>query len=292
MKTFTKVSLSLAGILFVIGLTLNLLGVFMGGRPESNRYYEEHWRDLHWIGGWASYIGSDGVHLGGENGIHVDSSGVSIGGEKGIHVSHHSDSEGEKQTLESGELTGLTGIETDMSCADIKVQEGAYPAVSLSWNLDNYAMSYKIEDGILKVEDESWQKFGSSNINIDCKVLLTLPKEMQIEKLDLSTDMGDIEIDADITVKKVDLSTDMGDITSRGLQCKELNAESDMGEVILHMSGGRRDYNWDVETNMGELNIDGEIRNGGLGEISERGGSGDKSIEAYTSLGNIELYFD
>lgn len=292
MKTITKLCLTVAGVLFVVGLALNQMGDFLGGRAESVQYYEDCWNTFPWTDGWGPIrVSSSGVHLGGENGIHVDSSGVSVGGEKGIRVGHFSAPEGEKTVRESGALTGITAIEADVDCADIRVQEGEAVSVSLSWNLSRYEMHYQVEDGLLKVEDESWGKGGGENLNIDCKVILTVPQGTHLDRLDLSTDMGDIQVDAGLTAEKAELSTDMGDVTSRGLSADEVSAESDLGEVVLHMPGSREDYTWDVGTSMGEILVDGAKRNGGLGDIVDRGGSGEKSIEAYTSLGNIELHF-
>lgn len=292
MKTITKLCLCVAGVLFVVGLALNQVGSFLGGRAESAQYYEDRWSGFSWTDGLGPIrVNSSGVHLGGENGIHVDSSGVSIGGEKGIQVGRSSVPEGEKTVRESGALTGITAIEADLDCADIWVQEGEEISVSLSWNLSRYEMSYQVEDGLLKVEDESWGKGNGDNFSIDCKVIFTVPQGTHLERLDLSTDMGDIQVDAGLTAKNAQLSTDMGDVTSRNFAAEELSAESDLGEVVLHMPGSREDYTWDLGTSMGELTVDGTKRNGGLGDISDRGGTGDKSIEAYTSLGDVELHF-
>ena len=89
MKRGIKICLALAGTLFALGLTLNLVGTAMGGRRESNRYFEDRWEEISYDREWGPIlVGSDGIHIGGENGIHVDSGGVSIGGDSGIHVGH------------------------------------------------------------------------------------------------------------------------------------------------------------------------------------------------------------
>lgn len=294
MKRAIKICLALAGTLFALGLVLHLTGTAMGGRRESIQYFEDRWENIS-HGDWDHIsVNSDGVHIGGENGFHLDSDGVSIGGDHGLHVGHH-DGNGHserKQLLESGELTGITAIEVDVDCGDVWVQEGENFSVSLDWNLNNYNMSYEVKNGVLKVEDESWGSFKiSSDIVIACKVLVTVPSGTALDKLDLSTAMGDIEVDAAVTAKKADLSTNLGDVNCLGLQAKELEAESDLGDIELHLPGAREDYAWELETGMGDLFLDGEKQSGGLGDITSRGGSGKNKVEAAASLGSIKVYF-
>lgn len=295
MKKGIKLCLSLAGTLFVLGLALNLVGAAMGGRRESNRYFQDRWDEISYDGEWGPIlVGSDGVHIGGTNGIHVDSDGVNIGGEHGIHVGHNGvgSYSGEKQLVESGELTGITSLDVDMDCGDISVQEGTGFSVSLVWNMDHYTMTYRVENGVLKVEDESWDgiKWGD-NFNMECKATLTIPAGTALDALDLSTEFGDIEVDAAITARSADLSTSMGDINCQSLQADELDAESDMGDVILHLPGSREDYSWDLETNMGTLTVDGQRQSSGMGEISALGGYGPNYVKAQADMGDIQVHF-
>ena len=294
MKRGIKICLALAGTLFALGLTLNLVGSAMGGRRESNRYFEDRWEEAFHNGKWGSIlVGSDGVHIGGENGIHVDSDGVSIGGDSGIRVGHGDrEGAGEKQSLESGKLEGITSVEVDVDCGDLQVQKGEEFSVSLGWNLRNYTMRYQVENGVLKVEDESWGegKWGD-NFNVECKMILTVPAEWALDVLKLSTEFGDIEVDADITAVEADLSTSMGDVVCRSLQARDLEAKSDMGDVVIHLPGDQGEYAWDLETSMGTLTVDGQTRNSGMGDISDQGGNGPNYVEAEAAMGDIQIYF-
>lgn len=295
MKRGIKLCLGLAGTLFVLGLALYLTGSAMGGRRESDQYYEDRWEDFSLGKAWGPIlVNSDGVHIGGENGVHVDSDGVSVGGENGIRVGHYGDGKetGEKQILESGTLEGISSVEVDVDCGDLWVQEGEEFAVSLSWNLRNYSMSYQVENGTLKVEDKSWGgvKWGD-NFNVECKMILTVPAGTALDALDLSTAFGDIEVDAALTAVEADLSTNMGDVVCRNLRAGELDAKSDMGDVLIHLPGGREEYTWELETSMGALTVDGQTQNSGLGDIATQGGYGPNSVEAETSMGDIQVYF-
>lgn len=294
MKKGIKLCLALAGSLFALGLVLTLTGTALGGRMESQQYCWERWKDFSWDNRWGSVqVNSDGVHIGGENGIHVDSAGVSIGGEHGLHVGHHDEGEysGRKQLMESGALTGITAVEVDIDCGDIWVQEGETLSVSLDWNLNNYTMTYQVENGVLKVEDETWGSGHLGTLNIDCSAVITIPAGTDLREVKLSTDMGDVDVDAAITAREATLSTNMGDVTCLGLQADQLDAESDMGDVTLCLPKSREDYSWELKTDLGELTVDGEVQSSGVGKLTDRGGSGKNRVEASSSMGNVEISF-
>lgn len=289
MKKPVKFCLSIAGTLLAVGVVCMVAGAVMGGRGETDRYFEENWRSAPWA---HVLTRGEGIHIGGENGIHVDDTGVDIGGEHGLHLEHYGSGSGAAQNIESGALSGVSSIEVDVDCADVRIQEGESCSVSLSWELSNYSMAWEMTDGRLAVTSDSWPGITSGGFGNNCKAVITLPAGTALDTLEISTDLGDIEITGDITVRKADLSTDLGDVTCQGLQAGELEAETDLGDVELHVPGPQKDYNWELETNMGELYLDGEKRSGGLGTIAEQGGSGENSLDASSALGNVQVDFE
>ena len=290
MKKTIKIWLALTGTLFALGLALNLVGTAMGGRRESRQYYEERWEDFSWNNALGPIqVNSNGVHIGGKNGIHVDSDGVDIGGEHGIHVGHHNENgySGEKQLVESGALSGITAIEVDVDCGDIRLQEGEAFSVSLDWNLSNYVMSYQVEDGVLKVEDESWGN-TKTPFNVTCAVLVTIPSGANLDEVDLSTNMGNIEVDTAISVKEASFSTELGDVTAKALQATSLEAESDLGDVTVAVPAECKSLSYTLSTDLGEVYFNGEIQKNPTIVVK----SDQKYyVEATTSLGNVNLEY-
>lgn len=291
MKKGTKWILGTAGILVAAGLLFLGVGFVMGGGRESRHYYEQRWEELRQDGvRGAVEAGPDGVSIGGENGIRVDSGGVSIGGEHGIHVGHHGSEYGEnKQALESGALTGIREIDVEVDCGDIWLETGEECSVSLDWNLSDYTMSYRVEDGVLKVEDESWGSGKLANgFSVACRVILTVPDNMSLDRLYLSTDMGDISADAAISVNRAELSTDLGDVTCRGLRALELEAESDLGDVAVELPEDCTDPGYSLSTDLGEVYVNGRTEKGSTAVTK---GKGSYFVEAQTSLGNVTLEY-
>lgn len=291
MKRTVKISLSLAGGLCAVGIVLWLAGFFMGGRAEVNRYYAERWNTFPWQGLFGPIrVNTEGIHIGGENGIHVDSSGVSIGGEHGIQVGHHSESDhsGRKQQLETGALTGVTSVEVDVDCGDVWVQEGDQVSASLSWNLSNYELNYRVENGVLKVESESWGIGHIGTLNINCKVIVTVPAGTALDGLEISTDMGDVEVDAAIAVQKAELSTNLGDVVCRNLQARELDAESDLGDITVAVPAECKGLSYDLSTDLGEVYFNGQRQKSSVVVVKS---DQEYYVEAKTSLGNVNLEY-
>lgn len=285
MKKLFKFCLSLAGMLLTVGIVSMAAGAVMGGRGASDRYFRENWSGSGWEKALeqlekavdhTELLGHHRWELLDRIPAHRDPEYLlpDVGGTYPIS------------------LDGLTAIEVDVDCADILIQEGESASIAMSWNLSNYAISHEIEDECLKITSESW---GSNklpdNFHIDCKVILTLPSGTELEKLALSTDMGDVDVDTDLAVKEAELSSELGDVTVQRLLADTLEADTDLGNVELYLPGRRADYTWELMTDLGELAIDGEVWSSGMGELTERGGSGKNSVEASSSLGNVQVYF-
>lgn len=293
MKGAAKWFLATAGTLLVVGLLLRGVGFALGGRTESRCYFEDIWEDHDWGEGssWGAIrIAPGEIHIGGENGIHVDGESVDIGGDRGIHVGHRSGNghSGQELLVESGVLTGVTSIEADLDCGDIRVREGESLTLSLSWNLNNYTMRYQVENGVLKVEDESWGNAKNNQMNIKCEALLTIPAGTALDVLELSTGWGDIEVDAAVTTREADLSTELGDVVCRKLQAIELGVESELGDVTVAVPAECKGLSYSLSTDLGEVRLNGKTqKNPTVVVLSDNG----YYVEAETDLGDVDLEY-
>lgn len=69
-----------------------------------------------------------------------------------------------------------------------------------------------------------------------------------------ATDLGDIKL-LDGSFGKMELENHMGDIKITGEVTADVNASCSMGAVKAELSGAESDYNYELETNMGEVEI-------------------------------------
>lgn len=296
MKRTVKICLCLAGCLLTIGLVLSLAGAAMGGRAESDRYFSDWAKGIRW---GALHIGSEGVHIGGDNGIHVDDDGISVGGRYGVHVGDdgihmggfHGNSGGfgaENRTTVQEDLAAFRELDVELGLADVTVRAGEGYAVDLQWDAgESYRMVYENRDGTLTVKSE-----GNVWLPGFCATaVITVPEGTVLEEMELSTALGDVRVEGGLSARSASLYTALGDVTSDGFTAGKLDAESDLGDVKLSLPGSREDYRWQLETDMGEITVDSQRQDGGLGTIACEGGSGKNSVDAATSLGNVEMCF-
>lgn len=264
MKRLIKWSLILAGLLLTVGVGLHTAGAVMGGGAESSRYFARHWEDFtdHW-GGIASHWG------------HMD----------GIL--------GETERRDSGALTDpVTAIDVDVDCGDITLREGKCFSVSVAWNFRGFTLDYELEDGVLKVESESRSSFLNGISGLENEVTITVPAGSALDSLELSTNLGDIDVDAACTANETNLSTNLGNVKCVGVWAAELTAESDLGDVDIRLPGSKGDYLWKLSTDLGKLSVDGERQSGSTVGAAIRGGTGKCRVEANSDLGDVSVRFD
>lgn len=80
---------------------------------------------------------------------------------------------------------------------------------------------------------------------------MTIPGEISAV-----TDLGDIQL-LDGSFGKMELENHMGDIKITGKVTADVNASCSMGAVKAELSGAESDYNYELETSMGEVEING-----------------------------------
>jgi len=288
MKRVSKTILAVAGIAAVLGVLFWAAGAALGGQRELDAAAEAN--------------GQGALHLGGEHGFHIDRQGIHIGSNTLDWDNDDDPSEADDSTvirdgnsITSSGLAAFTSLDVELTLGDVIVEEGEDYNIRLSWNVPTagkgFEMLYKSEDGKLTVWTEDSNAKMPDGKSWNSSAIITIPKGTELDEVDISTDLGDVSWSAAATAREVNLSTDLGDVTCSGLTAGELDAESDLGDVTLYLPGGREAYRWELETNMGDLSVDGKMQAGGLGTISNQGGSGENGVEASTALGNIEVYF-
>lgn len=261
MKRFVKWCLILVGVLLAVGIGLRVAGAVMGGRAESNSYYARRWNDFsdHW-GGFSHHWPVGGLL-------------------------------GETQTKNSGAIDDtITAIDVDVDCGDVTLRQGEYFSVSMAWNLRGFTLDYEVEDGVLKVESDSKSGFLNGVSGWKNEVTITVPVWAMLDKIDLSTNLGDVDVDVDaiFMVDEADLATNLGDVScGNGMDARKLTAETDLGDVKVSLLWGKENYRWELETDLGKVSMDGET----LTSAKLQSGKGTDRVEARSSLGDVSVRF-
>jgi len=110
-----------------------------------------------------------------------------------------------------------------------------------------------------------------------------------IPSLDLSTGMGDVEVDGIRVERSVEVSTGMGDVTLRGIgRLERIVASTGMGDVLID---GAECRGLSLSSGMGDIDVRGVSADeadlsSGMGDVDVRGSTFDR-LDAETGLGDV-----
>ena len=112
---------------------------------------------------------------------------------------------------------------------------------------------------------------------------------IQTKNLDVSVGAGYMNLDQ-MDVTEMDVEVGLGEFTAFGRIGREADIECSMGNVELELEGNERDYNYDLENSMGNVNL-GNENFSGLSQERYIDNGADKNINIECSMGNITVYF-
>ncbi|MBQ3544268.1 MAG: DUF4097 family beta strand repeat protein [Lachnospiraceae bacterium] len=209
------------------------------------------------------------------------------------------------EKLEYTVVDDFDSIDLEVDAADVVIKEG-----------EEFAIEYTLYEGAtFEVKNNTLyiNKYEGEYINIginletkDTYLTIYIPKDKDINIKKMDVDMGDIEIkndsgwrlnniniDADMgdieiegkVEGKIDIEADMGDVDIKGyLQC-DISVGADMGDVDICTYYNEEYYNYEIDVDMGEKNIE---KNGG--EMLE--GDYRFDIEVECDMGDVNLTFE
>lgn len=318
MKKFTKGCLITALILFVFGCAFWGICGYMGGfRQLDNlninreKFFSIGWNGFrwryngNWFGIWDDDFDDDWwpKSAGTPNLVEV--------GDK-IKTDYHA--------------SEITDIDIELGGNNLIIEESEDEYIWIANNSDVKTVKYTLKNGVFKLYYGE-TVYHWSDIGKNSNICLYLPKDMNLNTIDLEMGAGDIESivlaadeidleigagnfnieglfgdELDISVGagnaeidnidagKVSLEVGAGEIVVDDMTVKNLDLECGMGNVILTLSGDVTDYNYQVECAMGNILIGNNAYDGIIGERNINNGS-NRKIDVECAMGNIEIDF-
>lgn len=108
-----------------------------------------------------------------------------------------------------------------------------------------------------------------------------------IGKMEISCSAGNVEVD-NASVSDLYISLSAGNVDWSGDARGNINADSNMGNVTIRLSGDVDDYNYDVNSNMGSVTLNGKEYEGWSETINIQNGA-EKNIILSSNMGNIDV---
>lgn len=112
-------------------------------------------------------------------------------------------------------------------------------------------------------------------------------ERINIKCLDLSADLGDIDI-KDAVTEGMKITADMGDIDISGELRGKNKIDCDMGSINIETSLSQEEYDYDINVDMGDVEIGGDDKRNSYSKNNNAG----NSFVVENSMGDINIDFN
>lgn len=200
-----------------------------------------------------------------------------------------------------GEFEGIENLDIEASAGNFEIIEYSGDVIEvMAKNVSYRSELYQENDTLIFKENF---RFGILPINNDTNVKIYIPKNHQFNKVTIEVDAAsfkmsnlladELEVDVDagsfkadnITTIKAAIDVNAGDAKIDLLDSKKSEFDADVGDIKVTMVGTESDYSYEVDCNLGDVQVGSYSGEGLSDEYYYRGGN--RSIEADCNVGSI-----
>lgn len=190
-----------------------------------------------------------------------------------------------------GTFTGVEKLKLDTGVADCRI----IPYDGDTWKVtgSNLPSSFKCRQkgSELKIDSSnSWRIFGFDSGHVRLEIYI--PQSQEVEKIEIDAGVGNLEAgDEFLKCRELDIDSGVGDCTIRADITKKLDIDGGVGEIRLTLKGGEEDFNYDIDSGIGGLDIGG-AHHSGLGNEEKIHNDASKDIILDTGVGAVTIGFE
>lgn len=295
MNKFIKVCLSIAGILVAFGLVLFVIGAMFGGIKQT--------AGIARLGGFNYSFSDDGLIL--------------------STIDWDWEDEEYAQKEYEFEVADIDELKIEVGACRLNVEQ--YEGETYKVEAQNvYQLKCFVEDGVLAVD-------GTRDISSQIerrRVTIYVPKGVDLDNLDISLGAGSGRVES-ITAQEIEVEIGAGELEGTDLKAKEVKilvgagsvvfddcefedtkfdvgfgsavykgvltgdvtVDCGMGNVDMKLIGEREDFNYEIECDMGEVEID-RTKYSGMGSNKNEDNDAVKTMDLDCAMGHVSIRFD
>lgn len=143
-----------------------------------------------------------------------------------------------------------------------------------------------VDDGTLEIEGVVRVRRNGSG-----KITLIIPKNMKFKEVQLEIGAGEANIE-ELKVGYLDIEVGAGEAAIWELDVEQLDGEVGVGQLTAELVGSEEDYNYRIESGIGEVQVGGNSY-GGFGRtqnITNPGAS--RTIDMECGIGSVSIDFE
>ena len=143
-----------------------------------------------------------------------------------------------------------------------------------------------VEGGTLHVE--GGQRLGVNNNR--ARIVIRIPRNYSFAEFDLEVGAGEATVDG-VIANEASIDVGAGEAKITNLDAKEIDAGADVGELYIQLVGKQEDYSYNLECDIGAVQI-GEESYTGLGtEKKIKNPDAKRFLEADCNIGEVQIDF-
>lgn len=147
---------------------------------------------------------------------------------------------------------------------------------------NNKNIKYSYEDGKVLIKQNNVNKWYF-NKNNNSKLIIFIPSEISLEKINLKNNVGDVKIDFE-KISNLNIDLDVGDIFVKSILGGKNIIKSNIGDINLELSLKQEDYKFEFDKDIGDAKLNND-------KIKKDTiiGNGNNSLKIATNIGDINI---
>ncbi|MDE6622721.1 MAG: DUF4097 domain-containing protein [Lachnospiraceae bacterium] len=183
-------------------------------------------------------------------------------------------------TTADSDLEAFDTLNVDANLMDVTITAGEQFYLSCEYS-EGLEPVYEVKNGTLTIKQRSYwnQKWGVNNSQ--CSLTLTIPEQTAMNKIDVHTALGNIQLEG-ISASECELLSNLGNCTLKKCSFDESHLTTNLGEIsVRDTSLGKAEMNND----MGEI----ELKTCTFGDLSITASMGGVKVDAAQDLDGYDI---
>lgn len=178
-----------------------------------------------------------------------------------------------------------------MDAGMLKVVKGKGKEIKVITTSKNAEVETALEDGTLIISENFHAAYWGDGVH-RLQVVIEVPEQLELEELSVEVGAGDIDIkEGLLTTAYASLDVDAGNLDFAGEVKGDLDANCNVGNMELKLTGGQQDYNYSLSCGVGSIKA-GDISVAGLGRDDEIDNGADYDMDINCDVGNVDVIFE
>ena len=184
--------------------------------------------------------------------------------------------------FDSKTLEAFDQLVIDASVLGVIVERGTSYSITAKYNNSRLKPEYSLKDGRLYITQRVKRRnFVGNNTS---KVVVTVPYNTSLDKIDIDIDVGAVEMSG-FDVDNANIRTDVGAVAVSKLDFKDLVIKSDVGAVAVELLEDVTKYDISAKSDVGGIQVD----NASVKRRYSNEGTNGKKLRINTNVGGIEI---